>query len=115
MTPGQQAAHTRKWRQAAEKAHACRRLKNIGGKGAAVDIEFDAKIAGIGDPGDLITGVENDDLWYESNEYGALCHCCSAPCGMTGSGWMCDTANFCRKRTIAHLRGEFPLGRAPQS
>jgi hypothetical protein len=54
-------------------------LKDIGGKRAAVDIEFDAKIAGVGDPGDLVAGVENDDLRYKSNEYGALCHCSSAP------------------------------------
>jgi hypothetical protein len=66
-------------RRAAEKAHSRGRLKDIGGKRAAVDIEFNAQIAGVGDPGDLVAGVENDDLGYESNEYGALCHCSSAP------------------------------------
>jgi hypothetical protein len=66
--------------RAAQKAHACRGLKNVGRKGAAVDVEFDAKIAGVGDPGDLVSGVEDDHLGYQSNEYGALCHCSSAPC-----------------------------------
>jgi|SRR5208282_1443905 len=65
--------------RAAQQAHACRGLKNIGRKGAAVDVEFDAKIASIGDPGDLITRVKNDDLRYESNEYGTLCHFSSTP------------------------------------
>jgi hypothetical protein len=73
-------------RRAAEKAHSRGRLKDIGGKRAAVDIEFDAKIAGVGDPGDLIAWVENDNLRYKSNEYGALCHCSCAPCGIAGSG-----------------------------
>jgi len=49
------------WR-AAQKAHACRGLKNIGRKGAAVDVELDAKIAGVGDPGDLVSRVEHDYL-----------------------------------------------------
>jgi hypothetical protein len=101
-------------------------LKNIGGKGAAVDVKLDAKIAGVGDPGDLIPGVEYDDLGYESDEYGTLCHGSSAPClpaassalddfkafagkrflappGMTGwEGCVKNPKNSC-KRTIAHL------------
>jgi hypothetical protein len=43
--------------RAAQKAHAGRRLKNVGRKGATVDVEFDAKIARVGDPGDLISGI----------------------------------------------------------
>jgi hypothetical protein len=70
--------------RAAQQPHACRGLKNIGGKGAAVDVEFDAKIAGVGDPGDLISGVEYDYLGYEPNEYGTLCHFPSAPYGISG-------------------------------
>jgi hypothetical protein len=54
-------------------------LKNVGRKGAAVDVEFDAKIAGVRDPGDLVSGVENDYLGDESNEYGTFCHFSSAP------------------------------------
>jgi hypothetical protein len=64
---------------AAQKAHACRGLKDVGGKRATVDVEFDAKIAGVGYPGNLISWVENDHLGYQSNEYGALCHFSSAP------------------------------------
>jgi hypothetical protein len=66
--------------RAAQQAYACRGLKNIGRKGAAVDVKFDAKIAGVGDPGDLVSGVENDYLGYKSNKYGTLCHFSSAPC-----------------------------------
>jgi hypothetical protein len=66
--------------RAAQQAHPCRGLKNVGRKGAAVDVEFDAKIAGVRDPGDLVSGVENDDLGYESDEYGTFCHFSSAPC-----------------------------------
>ncbi len=40
-------AHTRR---TAQKAHANRRLENVGGKGATVDVELDAQVAGIGDP-----------------------------------------------------------------
>jgi hypothetical protein len=67
-------------RRAAQQAHAGWSLKNIGRERAAVDVEFDAKIASVGDPGDLISGVENNHLGYESNEYGTLCHFSSAPC-----------------------------------
>jgi hypothetical protein len=70
--------------RAAQQAHTGGGLKNIGRKRAAVDVEFDAKIAGVGDPGDLISGVENDHLGYKSNEYGTLCHFSSAPPGFAG-------------------------------
>jgi hypothetical protein len=70
--------------RAAQQAHACGGLKNVGRKGTAVDVEFDAKIAGVGDPGDLISGIENDHLGYESNKYGALCHFSSTPSGFAG-------------------------------
>jgi hypothetical protein len=68
----------------AEQSHACRSLENIGRKRAAVDVEFDAKIAGVRDPGDLITWIKYNDLGYESNEYGTLCHFSSAPYGISG-------------------------------
>jgi hypothetical protein len=68
----------------AEQAHTCRGLENIGRKRATVDVEFDAKIAGVRDPGDLITGIEYNDLGYESNKYGTLCHFSSAPYGISG-------------------------------
>jgi hypothetical protein len=67
-------------RRPAEQSHACRGLENIGRKRAAIDVEFDAKIAGVRDPRDLITGIEYNDLGYESNKYGTLCHFSSAPC-----------------------------------
>jgi hypothetical protein len=61
------------WR-AAEEADARGRLKNIGRERAAIDVEFDAKIAGVGHPGNLIAGIENDNLGDKSNEYGSLSH-----------------------------------------
>src|SRR6266404_2585570 len=61
------------WR-AAEQAHARGRLKNVRRKGTAVHIKFDAQIAGVGDPGDLVAVVEHDGLRDESNEYGAFRH-----------------------------------------
>ena len=61
-------------RRAAEQAHARGRLKNVGRKGTAVHIKFDAQIAGVGNPRDLVAVVENDGLWDESNEYGAFRH-----------------------------------------
>lgn len=65
-------------RWAAQKAHAGRSLENVGGKGATVDVEFNAKIACIGDPRNLIPWIEYDGLGYQSNKYGALCHFSSA-------------------------------------
>jgi hypothetical protein len=62
-------------RRAAKQAHAGRRLKNIRRKRAAIDIEFDAQIAGVGDPGDLVAFIDHHDLRNQSNEYGAFSHC----------------------------------------
>jgi len=61
-------------RRAAEQTHAGGRLKHVRRKGAAIHVEFHAQVAGVGDPGDLIAIVENDDLRDESNEYGAFSH-----------------------------------------
>ena len=61
------------WR-AAEQAHTGWRLKNIRRKGTAVHVKFDAQIAGVGDPGDLVAVVQHDGLRDETNEYGAFRH-----------------------------------------
>jgi hypothetical protein len=61
-------------RRAAEQAHSCRRLKDIRRKGTAVHIEFDAQIAGVGNPGNLVSFLEHHDLRDESNEYGTFSH-----------------------------------------
>jgi hypothetical protein len=62
----------------AQEAHPNGRLENVGRKWTAVDVELDAQVAGIGDPGDLIAGVEYDCLRDESNEYRAFGHFCFA-------------------------------------
>ena len=61
-------------RGTAEQAHPRGRLKNVRRKGTAVHIKFDAQIAGVGDPGDLVAVVEHDGLRDESNEYRAFRH-----------------------------------------
>jgi hypothetical protein len=61
-------------RRAAEQPHAGRRLKNVRRKRTPVDIEFDAQIASVGDPGDLIAFIDHDYLGDKSNEYGAFSH-----------------------------------------
>jgi len=61
-------------RRTAEQAHPRGGLKNIRRKGAAVHIEFDAQIACVGDPGNLVAFIDHDDLRDESNEYGAFSH-----------------------------------------
>jgi hypothetical protein len=91
-------------RRAAEEAHARRGLKNVGRKRAAVDVEFDAKIARIREPGDLISWIEDDHLRYKSNQYGTLCHFSSAPCFGARRG------DFSGRGTIAHPRGRFAAG-----
>jgi len=58
----------------AQQAHSSGRLKNIGGKGAAVDVEFNAEITGIGNPGNLIAVVEHDGLGDNTNKYGPFSH-----------------------------------------
>ena len=60
--------------RAAEQAHASRRLKNVRRKRTPVYIEFDAQIAGIGDPRYLVAFIDHDDLRDESNKYGAFSH-----------------------------------------
>lgn len=61
------------WR-AGLQAHAGGSLENIGGKRAAVHVEFDAQIAGVADPGDLIAGIEDHHFWKYTNENGAFGH-----------------------------------------
>ena len=66
------------WR-AAQQAHPGGRLKHIRGKGAAVGVEFDAQIARVGDPGNLVAFVEHYNLRNQSNEYGAFSHFVFSP------------------------------------
>jgi len=54
--------------------HSNGRLKDIGAKRAAVDVEFDAQIAGFTDPGDLIARIENYDFGENTNENRAFSH-----------------------------------------
>jgi hypothetical protein len=58
----------------AQEAHAGGGLKHVGRKGAAVDVEFDAQIAGIGNPGNLVAVVEDDGLGDHAYEYGPFSH-----------------------------------------
>lgn len=61
-------------RRAAHQANPRGRLKNIRRKGAAIHIKFHSQIAGIGNPRNLIAGVDDYRLRNQSNEYGAFSH-----------------------------------------
>ncbi len=61
------------WR-AGLQAHARGSLENIRGERATVHVEFDAQIAGVADPGDLISGIENYNFWKYTNENGTFGH-----------------------------------------
>jgi hypothetical protein len=54
--------------------HARGSLENIGGEGAAIDVELNAEIAGVADPGDLIAGIEDNDFGEYTNKNGAFGH-----------------------------------------
>ena len=56
------------------RTHTGGRLENVGRERAAVDVEFDTKIARVGDPGDLVAGIEHHRLRNKSNEYRAFGH-----------------------------------------
>ncbi len=60
--------------RAAQKSHAGRRLKDVGTERAAIDVEFDLEIAGVGDPGDLVAGFKHDCLWDKSYQDWAFRH-----------------------------------------
>ena len=49
--------------------HTRRRLKNVGGKRAALRVEFDLQVARVRIPGDLVAGIEGDDFGNDANEY----------------------------------------------
>ena len=55
-------------------AHSGRRLENVRAERAAVHVEFDAKIAGIAEPGNLVAGIEHDGFGEDPDENGAVSH-----------------------------------------
>ena len=55
-------------RRAAHQPHPRRRLKNVRGKRAALRVEFHAKIPALGEPDDLISGLDEDDLGQHSHK-----------------------------------------------
>lgn len=61
-------------RRTGMQVHARGSLENIGGERAAVDVELDAEIAGVADPGDLIAGIEDHYFRKYTNEDGAFGH-----------------------------------------
>ena len=56
------------------KTHSRWRLKNIGTEGTAVDIEFDAQVAGIAEPGNLVAGLKNNDFGENTDEDRTVSH-----------------------------------------
>ena len=61
-------------RRAGLQAHARGSLENIGGERAAVDVEFDAQIAGVADPGDLIARIEDNNFGEYTDKNRAFSH-----------------------------------------
>jgi hypothetical protein len=55
-------------------AHSGRCLENVRAERAAVRVEFDAKIAGIAEPGNLVAGIEHDGFGEDPDENGAVSH-----------------------------------------
>lgn len=66
-------------RRAGQQPHTGRRLKDVGAEGAAVGVKFDAEIAGVAKPGDLVTGIENDCFGENPNQHRAVGHGKSLP------------------------------------
>jgi len=56
------------YRRSAEQAHAGGSLEDVGGKGAALGIELDAKSSGRGDPLRLIGRCENDHIRKQTDD-----------------------------------------------
>ena len=79
-------------------AHADRSLKDVGAKRAAVDVEFDAQIAGITDPGDLIAGIEDYYFGKNTNENWAFSHAESLQ--LSVESW-----KFCGRVMVGKFRG----------
>ena len=60
--------------RARKQTHARGRLKHIRRKRAAVGIKFHAQIAGVRNPADLISGIENHGLGNQAHQDGAFGH-----------------------------------------
>jgi hypothetical protein len=69
----------------AQQAHTGWGLENVGRERAAIDVEFHAQVARIGEPTDLIAGVENHDLRDQSNQHRTFGHACSGSCRLRAS------------------------------
>ena len=61
-------------RGASLQTHSGRRLENVRAERAAVHVEFDAKIASIAEPGNLVAGIEHDGFREDPDENGAVSH-----------------------------------------
>src|SRR5437764_8564668 len=59
---------------AAGQADASGRLKDVGGKRAAVHIKLDTQVSRVGNPGNLVTRIQHHRLWDQSYEYKAFRH-----------------------------------------
>ena len=55
-------------------AHADRSLKDVGAKRAPVHVEFDAQVASVANPGNLVAGIEYDDFGENTNQNRAFSH-----------------------------------------
>lgn len=63
-------------RRPAQQPHPRRSLENIRGKRAAIDVKFHPQIPRIGDPRNLISGIQHHRLRDKSDKYRPFSHRC---------------------------------------
>ena len=61
-------------RRSAEQADSRGRLKNVRGKRAAVHVKLDTQVSRVGNPRNLVAGIQHHGLRNQSNQYRAFCH-----------------------------------------
>src|SRR5437016_8426573 len=60
-------------RRSAEQADSRGRLKNVRGKRAAVHVKLDTQVSRVGNPRNLVAGIQHHGLRNQSNQYRETC------------------------------------------
>src|SRR6059058_1616244 len=77
-------------RRSAEQADSRGRLKNVRGKRAAVHVKLDTQVSRVGNPRNLVAGIQHHGLRNQSNQYRAFCHFVFHPDGPSGRSLLED-------------------------
>ena len=90
------------WRSA-EEADPGGRLKNVRRERAAVHVKLDTQVSRVGNPGNLVAGIQDHGLRNQSNQHRAFCHFFLRFIRMAASGRLLleeatrsDNSTFCR-------------------